>query len=127
VPGARCRVLKPGTQDLIFETGQRYLSKMEIKKVDSNIFDTYLFPVSNIKSQVPGFRTRHPAPALGVQGLALGTWDKNLRRSKNLIYTFLIDIFVQSQISSPEFWVSGLGTWHSGFRVWHSEISHLYF
>jgi hypothetical protein len=43
----------------------------------------------------------------------------------------LIDIFVQSQISSPssEFRVLGLGpgTRNSGFGVWHGEISHLYF
>ena len=53
---------------------------------------------------------------LGVWGLALGTWDKNL------IFTFLIDIFVQSQISSPEFRVPGFGTRYKALGVRGSAL-----
>jgi hypothetical protein len=111
VPGAKSWNLELGTQGLGFRV--RHLAPgTKIWEDQKNLIFTFLIdicPVSNIKSQVPssefqvsGLGTRHPA--LGVWHLALG--DNNLRRSKNLIYTFLIDTVAQKTVRM--FWCFSL-------------------
>jgi hypothetical protein len=111
VPNFGTRNSELRTRDLIFETGQRYLSKM----CTSKFFDLlkFLSQVPSAEPQTPssefqisGVGTRHSG--FGVRCLALGTWDKNWRRSK----TFHFHIFdrylrpvsnIKSRVPSSEF------------------------
>jgi hypothetical protein len=127
VPSARCRV--PSVETWNSELGTWYL------RLDTDIYqkcENQMFLISSnfcpmcqvpnteprtlsARCQLLKFGTRNSG--FGVRHLALGTkiWEDQ----KNLIYTFVIDIFVQSQISRPESRNLELGTWGSGCGTWH--------
>jgi hypothetical protein len=117
VPGAKSRSPKPGTWYLRLDKDIYQKCVNQIFLISSNFCPKCQVP--SAKPQTPkfwvlGLGTWHSG--FGVWHLALGT--KIWGDQKNLIYTFLIDIFVQSQISSPEFQVLGFRTWHLALRVW---------
>jgi hypothetical protein len=128
VPCPESRNTKPGTQDLIFETGHRYLSKMW----KSNFFDLLKFLSPSAKCQtlsamyqVLKFRTRNLE--LGTQNSGLGTWylrlDKEIyQKCENEIFLIFLNFCPKCQVPNPECCVPSPDTQNSELGTRNSEL-----
>jgi hypothetical protein len=128
VPSPESRVPELRTWDLIFETGQRYLSKCEnqILLISSNFCPKCQVP--NPEPRVPSSEFRDSE--LGTQNSGLRTWYLRLdQKCENQMFLISSNFCPKCQVLNPEPRVpsseiqdSELGTWNSELRTRDSGL-----